>query len=348
METTPPIVKQTTQKAGVVELKPRQDDTGVAPNTHLGKFFLRLGMVVVVAVLIDFGLGALLSAGFYAQRSGKFHEVQVGIDSTTAPLLLLGSSAVKFQCDSRIFTKKTGFNTYNLGVQGSGVSYHRALLEMVLRRYTPKVVMLNIDVGYLQYNAERESRLKELYPYYNRFPDIIDSTFWAAGEFEPLLIQSKLYRYNSQIGFILYFMAAHKTDFAGYQPQFDHTPHPSPAVVQSLVHSPMLNRFPITKRYEQDLMAIIQLCRQKGIRLVFGTTPGLYAYPRKNPSQMRIIHIADSLGIPYMNYEDEQPEFFLNFPLYNDPNHLNDKGAALFSTLAGERLHGILDSLGVK
>jgi len=165
-------------------------------STYFKNAFFRLLIFFSLFWLLDFAIGNMLKKFYYKQRSGYDYLTTYSIDETRADVLIFGSSRAVNIFRPDIFEKELKLSCYNVGRLGQSIFYHYAVLKGVLKRYTPKIIILSFDAGNFSMRQESYDRLAALLPYYARHPEI-RSIVQLKGPNERIKLLSNIYPYNS-------------------------------------------------------------------------------------------------------------------------------------------------------
>ena len=116
-------------------------------NVYL-RFLTGVFLVFIIVLALDFGIGSLLKAFYFKQTSGLDYRTTYSIEKTRADILVFGSSRAVHHYYPAIFEDRMKLSFYNVGRDGQESSlYHYGVLQGILKRYTPKIVILDIMRG---------------------------------------------------------------------------------------------------------------------------------------------------------------------------------------------------------
>ena len=116
-------------------------------------------------------------------------------------VVILGSSRARHHYDSPFLSDTLGLDVYNAGVDGNGVILAEGLLELILERYHPKLVLLDVEPVFDIYVYKPDNNhvryIGNLKPYYNHkaIGNIIRDISWQ----EWYKVHSGMVRYNSSL-----------------------------------------------------------------------------------------------------------------------------------------------------
>jgi hypothetical protein len=159
-------------------------------------FLLKLAACVAVVYVIDSGVGYFLKIFYFKRESGYDYLTTYSIEKTKADILIFGSSRAVNIFNTTILAEKFGLPCYNAGRYSEPVFYHYAVLKSVLKRYTPKIILLSFDAGNFSKGADAYDKLSVLLPYYKNHPEI-HSIVELKSHYEKIKMLSNIYPYNS-------------------------------------------------------------------------------------------------------------------------------------------------------
>jgi hypothetical protein len=297
-------------------------------------FFWKIFIVLGFLILIDKGLGAILQHFYFKIHHGEQWRTTYIIDSCNSETIILGSSRAAHHYVSPVISEILKTTTYNAGKDKQRLRYCQALLNMLYRRYSPKLIILDLNPTAFEKNENGLDELSILLPYYSSHPEI-RSIVNERNRFEWVKTYSDLYRFNSLPLKILFNNLSSERDAnesGGYVPLVIHK-ELIPQNPDSLPAS-----LPIDSSIVDCFKEIIRIVKEHGSRLIVVVSPIYY----KLPENLKTMEISKSIcvkeQISFLDYSqsrqflDHGPEMFL------DRGHLNDSSAIVFSTLLSDDL----------
>jgi hypothetical protein len=162
------------------------------------KLIYNFALVAIVVFVIDFSIGKTLRYYYFKETSGLHYRTTYSMEKTEAELLVLGSSRANHHYVPEIFEDELKMSFYNTGRDGSRLLYNYAVFRSILKRYTPKIIILDIGFDELYSDAEEYARLSPLLPYYKNHPEIRD-LIEKRSSFEKIKLLSNIYPFNSSL-----------------------------------------------------------------------------------------------------------------------------------------------------
>lgn len=304
-------------------------------NTGYLKFFKKLFLLLVIMFVVDRVVGSIIEYYFTNQPMGDSASFAHAINDPKEDILIYGSSRAVHTYDPRVFTDTLGLTCFNCGRNASNVIYHSAILPAAINgSHKPKAIILDLTpkeiawrsgpfgadalagiiVPYVRTNEHFAKLALELFP----------KEYYKAQV-------SKLYAYNSMILSILRNSNRTKNDNVnGYQPMRGSKVAPQPEDVTSL------GRDSVDTYSKERLEFFVKSVTEKGIPLVVIVSP-MYAKPfEDNESLIVSKEILARYGIKVWDYATDPR--YVKQELFYDFNHMNIKGAEMFSREIASRI----------
>lgn len=301
-------------------------------SKQITKLILRVLVLLVVLVIADRIIGYGLEYLFYQQKRGDDYTTLYALEEAKDDVLIFGTSRASHHYNAKIFTEETGLSCFNAGRDEMEIPYTKAMLDVILKRYQPKVILL--DIGPIELGGDKhilyERIATVLMPFANKHPEL-DSAIAKAGELEVLKTKvSKIYAYNSKLGSAIqnsYTNLGHTSEM-GYEPLYNTI---DTAVYKESIWDDINEDKGINDDYEQTLINIIERTKAYNVQLVLAISPFYFKNDfSSNSSYNKIKNIAADYNITLLDYTNH-PEYTGRPDLFNDDVHLNDKGAKQYT-----------------
>ena len=294
-------------------------------------------MLMTSLCLLDFAVGKL---GDYIitklpDNSGQIAKGFYRMNRLNTDIVILGSSrglhhyvtaALK---DSVNQYTNGSYTAFNASIRGKKIDCNSCAAESIMDRYPPKLLIFEVTEYELS-GGNIDTDMDFLAPLYtsNRFAkQYIDSLVWK----KRIKYLSGFYRYNWKIPQIAssFFLQNEET---GYEPVFhvmDHIP-------ESQAEDPVV----INKHSLHHFCQVLKTAKEKKINLIVVTSPCF----RSGIHNATLPDLCAQYGIPYIDMRNLElfnlhPEFF------QDPLHLNDNGAHIFTGILFDKLKPYLSDL---
>lgn len=281
-------------------------------------------LFIFLVLLLDQLIGRGMRYMYFKRKSGDTYQTTYSMDSTKADIIILGSSRATHHYITQIFEDSLKLSCYNTGKDGEYLIYSYSVLTSILNRYSPKMVILDINVDEF-YKNDNYKNSNTLFPYYHAKPEI-QKVLETNNNFEMLKFLSYIYPYNSTLfGSLLHINTdINERKLKGYIPFYGSLSNISLSKEPSLIRS--LDNFKIN-----ILEEIGKKCKKKGIKIMFIQSPR-YVILDQSYLIEKLEKIAMSYNCEIYNYANDS-QFLINSSLFKDVNHLNNDGAIIFSNI---------------
>lgn len=165
------------------------------------KYLLKIVLFFGIVAVVDFGIG--LACGWLGShaKGGMTRKINEISFAQNADVVIMGSSRAHHHYVSSIFADSLGVTVYNAGVDGNGIVLSKGLYEMMAKRYTPKIVLYDVEPAFdINMNAEDGNNTRYiglLRPYCNDAQ--VKQIITRVDVSEKYKDLSALFRYNSKI-----------------------------------------------------------------------------------------------------------------------------------------------------
>jgi len=283
-------------------------------KTFVTKLIILLGLFICIDQLCGIAFDK-----FYDQvKSGTIYKTNYALRESTEEIVIFGASEVSHSLISNQIRNRMGMTCYNMGLDGQSIYYQYAVLNELLRRYSPKIVIISTNI----LHENRTTNIASLFPYYYKYINIRN----LIREVEPserikLLIKS--YAYNSLIIKVIEGNIRVEPETNGYIPlfaegndmQLDTTPY----------------RFNITDITLEYFLKFIEACKEANCKVFVIGTPKYFTNIDIDQHQM-IKKLLDEQSIDFLDFTTDTT--FTNHPeLFKDKPHLNHNGAIIFTDM---------------
>jgi len=163
--------------------------------------FLKIIVFVLLIVLFDRIIGKTCEVLYNHSQYKTYAKLRFTLNETSQDILILGSSRAMNQFDPQVFERNMGLSTYNCGFGGQGLQFSYIQLSETVKRYKPKLVVLDVSPNILL-DPESHDKLKILLPYYKK-DTLIFNALTYHHKVEKIKLLSAIYPYNSTIGSLL-------------------------------------------------------------------------------------------------------------------------------------------------
>ncbi len=308
-------------------------------NKEFKTLFLRAMGFLLFLVLFDLTIGFFTKKIFFSQETGKYARLTKSIYDDSSEILIMGSSHANRHYIPEVFEEKLNMTCYNAGVQGQRIIFHSALLKMILKNHQPEVVILNIDEPWMYQSTEAYETLADLHPYYWDYKTELDPILSLNSKYPAIKLLSTAYQTNSTLVHAIKYYLQPQEDFKGYRPLFGKVKKPNSAKNTTEVKSESSESRKIDENFVRLFEEFISDAQAQDVELIVVVSPHLYPDETFNHSRsLKIMKSATAENqIPLFDFSNDNT-FIEQYHLFNDPGHLNRKGALLFSKIMADTL----------
>lgn len=295
-------------------------------------FFIAISVLLVFLDIL-FGYAADVYHKEYGLQ-GDYQPIEYVMKKCKDDVLLLGSSVVLNSLMPSVIEDSLGLTCYNAGANLQTMPYFHTILNCVLQRYTPKMVIIGLRPDEL--SGDDMGRYHLLVPYYHTGYSEIDSFLENKNRHEKFVLKSNLYRYNTiWFRILLYhFLRNNPNDVnKGF------LAHEKPLMPPYMTNTKGSQE--ISENKLEIMNDIVRICKDRGIEIVYYFPPMYTRLEGKTGTVKEIERICNKNGYHY--YYDAQDSIFLDHQeWFYDIRHLNKYGALEYSKLFSSRLKHIL------
>ncbi|MBF8149556.1 hypothetical protein ITJ86_06580 [Winogradskyella sp. F6397] len=277
-------------------------------------FIGKLLLFVLLLFAADFLSGNVLSKYHLKTKNINLQNANYGfLHYDNDDILFFGASEVSHSFISSMVTEETGLSSYNLASDGCGIYYQYPLLETVLEKHTPKVILISA----YQLTLEGSDYLTRIFPYYKNnehVKQVVDDVLPN----ESIKLALKGYVYNSQI---IRIFDGRNDNTKGYVPL---EPRSDINETQNLVELPAGEVHKIPSNIKFYFIKFLESAVSSGATVYVYVPPVLEKI--NIPYLNTIKSITKNSGAKLMDFSTDY-SLLDRKDLFNDKIHLNHNGA---------------------
>lgn len=285
---------------------------------------------------LDFSIGSFCKSQFFSRTHGQLYRMTYSIDSTREDILLFGSSRSNHHYLPNIFEDSLNLSCYNTGKEGCFIYYQLAVLNSVIKRYSPKIIVLDITPYDFLTIDNTNDRLGCLLPYYALHPEI-KTLINQHHDFEPLKNISKIYPFNNlafHFGRKNFERMRQEIENKGFEDSDAYSIWDKPKKKEDEKVNPFL--YDTTK--VNAFSDFISICKNQNINLFITVSPYYRDLNVHNQKMIRKMEeISHSSNIKFFNFSQDTTFINHNY-LFFDEDHLNGEGAKLLSSIVAGKI----------
>jgi hypothetical protein len=300
-------------------------------------------ILLVILFALDRLIGAGLERMYYKQKHGDDQVTLYTLDSTKEDLLVFGSSRASHHYNVEEMERELGVSAYNCGRDEMGVSYTAAMLPLVMNRYKPKYVLIEVlptELATWGKDVSERHIATVLMPLAYRHPSLWQTIAYADKYEVYKAAVSRIYPYNSMIAAFVqntYTHFGHSSD-RGYEPLYK-------SIDTNVYSRPIWKSFDHAVNVDTSLQrrftGLLDFAASQGVQVYVMISP-FYFYQdlSGNKSFQGLKELTAAHGAHLMDFSYD-PRFVKHPSLFNDDVHLNDTGARLYTRIVADSLRSL-------
>lgn len=296
-------------------------------NNNWKSFIVKALVFIIVAVGVDFLIGKtyriLENKALGHSPYGMVTEYTMW--KVDADVIIMGASEAQHSYIPSYLEEQLGMTVYNCGKDGSRFYYQNAMINGILDRYSPKMIIWSLSPNELcAPSLDDKGRLSQLNPFYynNNFCREILKT---KSKYEPIKLISSSYSYNSRLFPLMYkiIMPDYQYEYGGYSPLYG-TQDGLEIISRNWGGT-------YDEKVNEVFECTIERCFQNDVQLVIVFTPRLERESHTELTTYRQLKkTIEKYGVPIIEelYHDKE---LMSINYFKDNAHLNDEGAKFFN-----------------
>lgn len=305
-------------------------------------------LFAVVMISCDFILGAALTTAHHRVEGTGFGG---GVSHAVAQrneVLIFGSSRAMSHYNPRILSEQTGLGAASVGIEGTNILSHYCLEQLILARYTPRVIVLDLIGTDLEETSRDFDSLSIYLPYYREGNEALNDVLLQRSKWERLKLSSRVYPYNSTLlGLAKYNVEVLRgkiDESNGFHPYRGMEMDPEAKLVPVRAYAPAERErlFPVAPYKPGYVKFFVETARGKGVTVL--ACKGPYRFVEGSdkvdtrPYLDAYAEMLNALDVPIITIDETTHPQFNDSTLFRDDLHLNAKGADVFSALLAQSL----------
>lgn len=305
----------------------------MAMKNGILKFLVAILAVVGVVVCLDWLVGKAMEKVLPAiSKQGQNGMTYYSLNEVDAPVVVVGSSRASHHYVSSMLSDSLGLDVYNIGRDGCFFSYNCCVINSILDRYSPEIIIWETSFDVLENSNDP---MESLHPYYGKneyVMECIDEDYdWT----ERVPLVSNIYKYNSNILRVMsrYVRRVSYVDdgLNGYIPLVPKKWNPVKSEGKKTVD---------TKVFEEKVerfKAVLAHSKSKGVRIIIFDSPVYMPSGDESRSSILMKGICDSMGVEIYDFKKAE-EIYDKLEYFNDYSHMNSDGAERYTEMIIEKI----------
>lgn len=305
------------------------------------KFIIHNLLFFIIVIAIDFIIGQIGDSLVSHVKYGDAKRTNDLLMVDKHDVVIMGSSRARHHYDTPFLSDTLGLDVYNAGFDGNGVILAYGLLELMLDRYSPKLIVFDVEPAFdiIEYKDDNKHKryLTRLKPYYKN--EVVGDIIKSVSLEEWYKVHSGMLRYNMSLLTMFAEEITQRKDYIkGFYPLqgiYKRSPEQSKTQAKTESVSVMNDSFKLD--YVEKL---VELTKAKGIPLVIIASP---KYGKVDSKDIQpVVDICKKHHIPFVDYYANE-QFTDNIEWFKEPMHLNATGARFFSQLVSSDIRNLVD-----
>ena len=310
------------------------------------RFVITILAVLALVFAADRAIGRVIDRMLpQISNHGEIGKTYFSLFDVNTPIVIVGSSRAAHHYVTEMIEDSLKMPAYNVAIDGCFFNYNCCVINTILDRYTPKMIIWENGNEYL-YDSIYDP-LESLYPYYSQNEWVLRTIQEEQSCTEYVRLNSKIYRYNSKIHRILVRYMTRHSYIDGTIKGYD--PSPRKQLKKKLeLAKEELKSTTLSETKIERFHSLLERAQKMGVCIVVVDSPKYKLRTYENLSASKMQEICERYGAKYL--DNSQLSFFLEHPeLFNDANHLNDDGAKIYTSFfLNEINHYLSDSIQYK
>lgn len=279
---------------------------------------------LLVLIVLFFGIDC--AVGYLGDRSleripdtqTELSRINYSVGKAAPDLLIVGSSRASHHYDTRILGDSLRCEVYNAGLDGHGLAYASCLIRNVADRCSPRLIVWEVS-----YNEDGSwnRKVNTLKPWFFRYENVSDAIRRVNPPNEAWKCRLASYRFNSLFPRFINACIAGSDTLGGYLPLQDNGKGKRFARNRDTVRVDGIDSCS-----KAIFTRTADLLKRKGIPLIVAISPDLRIYE----GAASLEATCRSMGIPFFDAH-ALPQITDRPELFNDPSHMNFRGAELYT-----------------
>lgn len=252
-------------------------------------------------------------------------------------IVLIGASETTHGIVPSVLQDSLDMSVYNCGKDGYRFHYQSSMIDGILKRYSPKLIVWSVSHSFLSKPSENDiDRLSNLNPFYHS-NDYVKRVLDTKGPYEKYKLNSQLYKYNSRL--LPYISKIISNDYNFEKGGF------VPLINKGNVY-PNKQYSNFEDNLDNEVAVLfsntLEKCQASGSKVVLLFPPRLQISNFQSTTQYKELkRIAEKFDIPIIDKFYNHKDFMNDSTMFKDVGHLNKTGAYRFSSLLSVELNNL-------
>lgn len=309
----------------------------------MGKFICKallfFAIVAIIDLISDYGFKYLKAHAQSGDTQKNYYISEQSCDD----ILILGSSRAARHYIPSVLEDSLGLSCYNCGELGCGIITAYARYKMVEERHKPKLVIYEVTPKYDYYKTDEYSKYLGRIRQYSNKPVVRKMFLELGNKFESMRLVSNMYKNNSFIvhNVMDFLLKPNEDNYKGFEPLYGVLKDN-----EQIKEDEESNEVVMDSVKLSYLEKLILETKKDGVQFCFIASPQYIDSTRALKLKTEyepIINLCDRYRLQFIDYTykkgiSDNREFF------QDSDHMNYKGAQLFTAAICSELSEIINN----
>lgn len=292
--------------------------------SDMKKFILHIAIFFAIVAVVDMAAGKVFWYLQSTKAGGRTGAEYYVCKESNEDVIIMGSSRASHHYVPQIITDSLGLSCFNAGQDGNGIILQYGRWKMISERYTPKVIIYDVNPVFDLEANDNMAYVDRLKPF------CCDENVrnYVADQYplEQLKLMSKMYRYN-------YKWLEMASDCLRGRGEANKGYIPLEGLIRQEVIDGKIPQERVEVNYDEVKLKYLEElaaeCNEKGTKLVFVASPLFGKHINVEKVFSPVGDLADKYAVPFYNYYDS--DYSQRASLFKDSHHLNNEGAREFT-----------------
>lgn len=299
-------------------------NSSIIMKKGLSRFCIAVLIILISVAIVDSAIGKVMDWMLpKISNQGDTGKTYFSLYDVESPIVIVGSSRASHHYVTQIIEDTLGMSAYNVARDGCFFSYNCCVVNSILDRYSPELIIWENGTDYL-FNGF-DDPLENLYPYYKRNKWVTSAIREELPWTEYVRLSSRIYQYNSVMHRIL--MRYLRRNAFYDETEKGYMPLQPKSLKKALELKPIAcNYTELSRTKIERFRATLSRAQEKGVKVVVVDSPMYRLCDVNNESAVEMRKICKMYGTLFLN-NSQVPEFINHPEYFNDATHMNSIGS---------------------
>lgn len=311
----------------------------IVMKNGLLKFCVVVFVILASVAVVDSILGKVLDCMLpQISNQGDTGKTYYSLYDVDTPIVIVGSSRAVHHYVAKMMEDSLGLPAYNVARDGCFFSYNCCVINSIMDRYTPKLIIWENSTDYLYDGVE--DPLESLYPYYDQNEWVTRTIKTELPWTEYTRLNSRIYQYNSVIHRI--FMRYRQRNSFTKDIEKGYLPLKPKKLRKALELKRVESKnAKLSETKIERFRSILERAQKKGVKMVVVDSPMYRLCDVNGESAITMKSICGQFGALFLD-NSQLPEYLDHPEYFNDATHMNTDGAEHYTRLVLNQIEEFL------